>query len=972
MIYNSKPRKVFFILTYILILILALCGVNAIDYDNISFTNEEFFNGTVTATAVIELSNGGIAVGYVNTGDFYLETCDSDGTNCVDENPGINPSGVNSISIFQSEDGTIHAILGATGFLRHARYNSTGHWLGQSFPQNATASYISAVQINSTDFAIAYQDTADSSKGKVIICKLDGSSCGSENALVTTDAITYNDIILQSNGVLGLAFTRVGDTLYEQHNVNNGTYIAGSWQSWDASSSWFINIIEGSDNKIKAVYQDRGNSNKGTFTTSDLDGTGLSSEVVFETGNSSYFNINELDNKLFITYQDATSGKGTSINMNLTGGDISSESVFDSVITSGISAFISNTTKQLIISYTDITNSKGDFAISEAFIPSAIVTINEPITSSYVNINPFTLNVTTDLNTNLTYSLNGASNVTLGSSNINSSYSNITGVEGSNTIIVYSNYSGEISSATSTFIIDTTLPVINNNLLSEYNSYTFNPNSSCTDTYFDYCNISIDGQNVALNSTSITLTHNGNISYNITGVDLAGNNITESGVIFVNPPQYFYFQLSNGTSVTNFTFGGADYIDYATIYVYGDSLVLGNNTLLFEKLGYVSINVTDIIINTTSNINLTTNVSNSLMTVNIYDRVTGILINETVSITLVATYGYNSTTTTGTLNISSLLFINESYQIIASSTNYASESVYFDYDNRYNLEVNIYMIRSNQTNYGTHTVKVITDTGLLINNAVCSVLEWKPALSAFISVAQGVTDSTGETLLNIELGTKLYKFECTKGTNSATSSNKIIASNGLTTALQLATTITTYQNIFDGLTYSLINTSYNSTHQRITFQWTNLNGLTDIGCLKIYKVIGTKYTELQSSCVSSSSSSIQLIQNINVTYEIRAVSSINIDGVVTNLDYIVFEPTNSISTVLKEYGLDVLIPLLFVLIGFSIGFLLEPKNIYISIITTIVMVWFSLLIVPSVISATICSFVTLICGLMFWGAYKFK
>ena len=617
--------------------------------------------------------------------------------------------------------------------------------------------------------------------------------------------------------------------------------------------------------------------------------------------------------------------------------------------------------------WTDYTSPLTDSIIFEAYYTEIITNIEQSYPTENISIE---LTTTDNDITNMSYVLDGGLETSI-CTNCNNSTLNLSLSEGSYNIKFISTSGIYQINSSYNFSIDLTNPIINNNIPSTIYSYNFNDSYfSCSDTNLDSCNISIDGLNKASN-TNFTLTHNGNLSYTITAIDLAGNTATENGIVLVNPTQYFYFQYSNGTSITDFTLDDVSYTNYATRLTYNDGLVFGSNTLVFSKLGFADTDITFSLDNTSS-LNITTNISISKITVNIYDRTTGSLINEVVEITLIGTVGFNDTTSNGTLEIFSTLFLDEDSQIIASSPNYVCESVYFSFTNREVSIVDIYMVKSNLTNYGTHTVKAITDTGLLVNAAICQALEWKPSLSAFVSVAQGTTDSTGETLLNVELGTKLYKFQCTKGTSTAYSSNKIISVSGTSTTIQLATTIVTPSNVFEGITYSLTNTSINSTHQRITYTWSDSNGLVDIGCLKIYKVVGTKFIELQSSCVSSSSSNIQLIQNINQTYTIRAISSINVDGVVTDLDYIEYQPVDSIGKALKEYGLDIIIPLLFIIIGFSVGFLLSPQNIYISIISTIVMVWLSVAIVPSVISSVIASFVTLICGLMFWGAYKFK
>jgi hypothetical protein len=61
----------------------------------------------------------------------------------------------------------------------------------------------------------------------------------------------------------------------------------------------------------------------------------------------------------------------------------------------------------------------------------------------------------------------------------------------------------------------------------------------------------MNSQNKLLNQT-FNFTTNGNQSYNITAIDLAGNTITESGVTLVNPYFYVYFN-NNSEFISNFS-----------------------------------------------------------------------------------------------------------------------------------------------------------------------------------------------------------------------------------------------------------------------------------------------------------------------------------------------------------------------------------------------------------------------------------
>ena len=78
------------------------------------------------------------------------------------------------------------------------------------------------------------------------------------------------------------------------------------------------------------------------------------------------------------------------------------------------------------------------------------------------------------------------------------------------------------------------------------------------------------------------------------------------------------------------------------------------------------------------------------------------------------------------------------------------------------LNVDIYMLNSSQPDAGTITLVVKNSLSQFVEGTICSALEWKPAQSAFVSVAQGLTNVNGETIINIELGTKIYKFSLPK------------------------------------------------------------------------------------------------------------------------------------------------------------------------------------------------------------------
>jgi len=593
--------------------------------------------------------------------------------------------------------------------------------------------------------------------------------------------------------------------------------------------------------------------------------------------------------------------------------------------------------------------------------------------SNETNLN-LELNISvTDTNTNIntTLFLSNGSSYDIGTNTENVSY-NLTGIsEGVYNIWTYSeNNETNVTSQNYTYNFDLIKPTINNSIPLISNTYLFNGSLfSCNDTNLASCNISINGFNKA-NGTDFNLTNNGNLSYTITAIDLAGNNIEESGVIFIDPLQYFDFTYSNGTSITSFDLGGQSYGTSAAISTYDDIISLGSNTLLFEKVGFASTNITFTLTNSSA-LSITTNITESSINLRIYDEDTGSILTGLTTITLVSSIGFNSSTTTGYLNITDINFLSGDYQIIASHSDYTTETIYFTYDNQVTLNKDIYLLNSTSSNIGTAIIEVTANTGQFINGALCRAKVWTPAQNAYISVAEAQTNTNGQAQLNINLNTDLYVFECSKSGATVSSGSQILQTTETIIPLELTVGVTAPADVFGTVSYTYTNSTINATHQLLTFVFSDTNNLVAEACIDTYQQIGTKSTSLGlGNCSSTSSGTLYKIVDINNSYTLLTTASLTIDSVKTTVDSINFKGTGDISYSLKAYHLDILVPLLFIIIGMVIGLALKPQNIYISIICSMFMVWFAVAIVPTVISSSIAMFTTFIGILMLYGGQR--
>jgi len=795
---------------------LSLGSAFAIDYDNISFTNEEFYNAFVTATKMVQINDTHLAVIYTMSTGVEAKICLIDGTGCGSSyNMGVSSSAYID-AFYNSNVSELIVTAGATTsdlyFFRLDVSGSIPSFIGLKKIQTGGSSYVSTVQTTSTDFAIAYTDVSNTDDLSIIICKLDGSSCDSEID-INTGTSAYNKVIKNSNNKLSVvSYIVSAGNAYTWERTLTGAASAGP-NLFNSGSAQYIYMIEGSDNKIKIAYRD--SDTNGKIISCDLDGTNCGSEIIFNNANSLFVSMTEVENRIFLAFTDTTSTSGYLVSMNLSGGDISSPSSYSSNSTY-YNSLIFTTNKQLLVSYNDQSLNKGMFAISEPFTTGAEITINEPTDNSYININPFTLNVTTDLNTNLTYSLNGASNVTLGT-NINSSVTSIAGIEGSNTIIVYSNYSGEISSATSSFTIDTTNPGVN--LIGNVSEDTFEVNfseifnvtelnpSTCVINITELENVTTP-DNFLINCTDTqAFTTAGLHNAFVTATDLAGNTGTYSYNFTIIP--YVYVDFNN--IITS-----ALISDYSAIIYHPDGRVivptinnlsqillspvndrvldLGLHTIEFTKSGFNIENFTININESSGDTNYTFNVTPVTLYVEVFDGSTLTQIDFNVTIS-------NSTDILSFQNLNNLSKIfaeipTGEIMLTITSEGY-SQGVYYNTLTAFtSLSFNVYLVPIADSSVITFTVRDFY-SNLLLEDVLIEAK--RISNDSLVTVQQSKTSSNGITYLYLN---QLYDYQFifTKDGYVMASVNSIPTTTTYTVKLKPDSTAYTY---IDGVNYKI-------------------------------------------------------------------------------------------------------------------------------------------------------------------------
>lgn len=612
----------------------------------------------------------------------------------------------------------------------------------------------------------------------------------------------------------------------------------------------------------------------------------------------------------------------------------------------------------------------GGAGLQYPYSVATTINITNPTAGEYLNTTNFPLNVTFNQNVNSTYILNGGNETTLGTDE-NVSGVDLVGVEGVNNITVIADNGVDEENESISFTIDTINPSLSVAFPTEYNYYgnfDFTQYINFSDANIDTCIVTIsDESSSTCTETNFNFTYNGNKTFSVTATDLAGNTNTSSGhVMLLNPSVSFTFNAS-GTPLDTYTFGGrSDVAGVVTYSIYNDGVSLGNNSLLFEKLGYLSQNFNFELTNTT-NTNFSYDVSLASINAQIFDRKTEALITDNITVQLVGPVGTTTTTTSGTVELSILNGSSGEYQIIASTANYETETIYFTYTNQQNLSLKIYMLNSSQSNAGTLNVQVKDSLSFLVEGATVDLLEWKPSSSSYLSVAQCQTAPNGICVLNIELTDKLYKIQAQKDSIVKTTNAQIISVDGSTITITLEDVVLSetpdLENVVSNFTETLVG---NVSTTRL--QWTDTDGVVALACIKTYKNTGFSQQFLSQNCTNSSSGILFAVNNINNSYALVIKGTIDYSGTSYTIGEFFHASTADISQSLESNGLDIFVPVVFLFIAIATG--LFFGNIYISLALIVILEWLATAIAPSVMTAKIAIIITVFCGLIFWGVSK--
>ena len=544
------------------------------------------------------------------------------------------------------------------------------------------------------------------------------------------------------------------------------------------------------------------------------------------------------------------------------------------------------------------------------------------------------LNVT-ETNTNLSYILNNDPVVEICSNCNNINFTLTSLIDDIYNLSVISTSVYNLDYNNQTFTIDTTYPTINIFNTSERNNYFINWSNvfNYSDLNLDSCNIYVEGD--YQNCSSYTFIENGNQTINISVNDTVGHITTTSFNIMINPYVYLYFNDSNNNRLSNFTLNGTFYNNYVnfTVYDYG----LGTHKLLFEKLGFDTVNIT-LTLNETSNINKTYVVPFASIIFNFYNIIDNSYIeNQNTTTIQIIGEGYSQTFNTTNRNYTVIddTIISDTYDVIVSNLNYEAVNTLFTYTNQKELILNIYMTPT--TVIGEEIADLIVEIqdedGSIQGGILSYAYIWDSESLEYVLINQKVTDYSGQTSYKVILDTRSYQFcaeyndilFCNDPITININTDKVIVP--IDKDILMESEATSIYSINFPYTLNNVTTGNNSI---ISFTWVNSYQNIDNYCLNVYKLVDGVETLLSPNgeqCSISHSSGLSL--NVTLENEVvyRAKAIIELDGVDRILDVIDFNTEYELLSFLEKYGLHKLVALILLFVGLAIGLSKKFHNI---------------------------------------------
>lgn len=374
--------------------------------------------------------------------------------------------------------------------------------------------------------------------------------------------------------------------------------------------------------------------------------------------------------------------------------------------------------------------------------------------------------------------------------------------------------------------------------------------------------------------------------------------------------------------------------------------------------------------------NLIANITNieyyTNLTVNIYDRETDALITNPV---LVNVQGFgNFSTSTGTLIIENLTPTVDTWSVIASSSGYNTEVKAVELTDWASTTTSIYLANSTSTALGNLIVQVYDEFYNLITGANTKLLEFDAATNSFIQVSQCYTDTNGECIFDVELGTKFYIVQTSAVINGqlleaqSTQNGQVIKLDNTIIELHLRTSERFTAPDYYSLQIAAYNTTLVGNTSYLTAIFNDGRNLNHSVCVGYFVRIRQTDNQVTETCINGSAGIVNKVGGYLLDRDYEYVAKIYTRDVGMSV-YYQYVYSKIEGTLRTEWGFYLKPIILFMLLAI-LGVSLYLKNILIFSVGSSLISLLSVSIYPGLLGAVTVTIVIIINVCIFYMAKR--
>jgi len=264
--------------------------------------------------------------------------------------------------------------------------------------------------------------------------------------------------------------------------------------------------------------------------------------------------------------------------------------------------------------------------------------------------------------------------------------------------------------------------------------------------------------------------------------------------------------------------------------------------------------------NLTSTFNGSKNISIVDMNFNIYDYESGVLLNQSATVTLVNYF--QATTSNGTLTIENATISDGEIGIYVDSAGYLTNQRQFIYDNQESVTIDIYLKNESITDLGKLFTYTLDENFYAIKNADTRLQRYDPDEGDFVEVEQCFTNSNGECIFNIILGDELYIVTTTATRDGLTASTQSSETGNFypvdNTEIELYLEFQEQFSVPDdfGLIVNAFNTELDGNTSNLYATFSDVGGNTHTVCIAYMYYEGFVPTLYDETCTTGATGSV--------------------------------------------------------------------------------------------------------------------